>query len=64
MGNLEETFLSEAMFPELTALRFKKEARFLNVTRIGLQNSIIEHDGPVNTVSRTYGDEQMTTVVQ
>ena len=32
MGNLEKTFLSEAVFPEIGELRFKKEARLLDVT--------------------------------
>ena len=33
MGNLEQTFLSEELFPEIGELQFKQEASFLDVTR-------------------------------
>lgn len=36
MGDLEKTFLSKEVFPEIGELRFSNEVRFFNVTRISM----------------------------
>ena len=63
MGNLEETILSEAMFPEIGALEFRNEVRFIcNRNKIP-GTAFLGHDGLVNTLYNLYAEENMAMFV-